>query len=74
MTVNHCQGVAWVCQSALWAFISLRQAVPSITENESEISFFNRDLYEIFRLNPQVLVLSLSYACSYISTQTRWEC
>jgi hypothetical protein len=55
MTVNLCQIAAWVRQSALGAFILLRQAVPSIAENETEVSFFNRDLYENFKLNPQVL-------------------
>lgn len=34
-----------------------RQAVPSFTENETEVSFFKRDLYENFKLNPQVLSL-----------------
>src|SRR6267154_2357226 len=74
-TVNHCQGAAWVCQSALGAFIPPIQAVPSITENETEVSFFNRDLYENFKLNPQVLPCSLTILrVSHISTQTRWEC
>jgi hypothetical protein len=63
-TVNHCQSVAWVRHPALGAFIPLRQAVPSITENETEISFFNRDLYENFKLNPQVLSFSRHlYGC-----------
>jgi hypothetical protein len=53
-TVNRCQSAAWVRQSAL-TFIPPRQAVPSITENETEVSFFNRDSYEIFKLNPEVL-------------------
>src|SRR6266576_1460543 len=59
-TVNHCQSATWVRQSALGAFIPLRQIVPSITENETEVSFFNRDLYEHFKLNPQVLPCSLT--------------
>lgn len=53
-TVNHCQSVAWVRHLALGGIYS---AEPSITENETEISFFNRDLYENFKLNPQVLPL-----------------
>ena len=66
--VNHCQSAAWVRQSALGTFIPLRQAVPSITENETEVSFFNRDLYENFKLNPQVLPCSLnvSWGVSYL--------
>ena len=68
-TVKHCQCVAWVRQSALGEFILLRLAVPSITENETKVSFFNGDLYENFKLNlPGLyfLVLSLSYV-SFIS-------
>ena len=34
--------------------------MPSFTENETEVSFFNRDLYENFKLNPQVLSCSLT--------------
>jgi hypothetical protein len=59
-TVNHCQSAAWVRQSALGACIPLRQVVPSITENETEVSLFNRDLYENFKLNPQVRPSSLT--------------
>ena len=66
--VNHCQSAASVCQSALRACIPLRQAAPSFTENETEISFFNRDLYENFKLNPQVLPCSLTvlWGVSYL--------
>ena len=35
-------------------------------ENETEVSFFNRDLYENFRLNPQVLLLFSRYLNSLI--------
>ena len=46
----------------------------SITENETEVSFFNRDLYENFKLNPQVLPSSITvFWVFHISTQTRWE-
>ena len=42
--------------------------MPSITENETEISFFNRDLYENFKLNPEVLPLFTHhlYGASYL--------
>jgi hypothetical protein len=29
--------------------------VPSIPENETEVSLFNREMYEKFKLNPEVL-------------------
>ena len=35
-------------------------------ENETEVSFFNRDLYENFRLNPQVPPLFSRYFNSLI--------
>ena len=73
--VNYRQSAAWVRQSALGEFIPLNQAVPSITENEPQVSLFNRDLYEISKLNPQVLPCSLTILWElHISTQTRWEC
>jgi hypothetical protein len=61
---NPCQSAVWVRQSALGRLSRLRQLAPPVTENETEVSFFNRDLYENFKLNPQVLC---SLAISIVS-------
>ena len=33
----------------------------SLTENETEVSFFNREMYETFKLDPQVFVPPACY-------------
>lgn len=45
------------------------------TENETEISFFSRELYDSFLLNPEVslLVDPLATSLGLILVQTKWE-
>jgi hypothetical protein len=40
--------------------------VPSISENETEVSFFNREMYESFKLNPQVFSIPATLHSSFI--------
>ncbi|KAH7908018.1 hypothetical protein BJ138DRAFT_1158638 [Hygrophoropsis aurantiaca] len=37
-----------------------------IIENETEVSFFNREAYDKFKLNPEVCVLALFATAQYI--------
>ena len=68
MKANHCQSAVWVRQSASGPFIPTETSSASFTENETEVSFFSRDLYESFKLNPEVLPLFSRYLIvSYIS-------
>jgi hypothetical protein len=60
MAANYCQSAAWVRQSASEVLFRPRQATPPIIENETEVSFFDRNLYETFKSNPQVLPRSLT--------------
>lgn len=56
-----------------WHFWSTWRLTCILTENETEVSFFNREMYEQFKLHPEV-----GFQCSpddalLTKSQTKWE-
>jgi hypothetical protein len=45
-----------------------------VAENETEVSFFNRELYEAFKANPEVGLANVCFFLLFADTiQTRWD-
>lgn len=53
-TAEFCQTLASASHLIRHRSVPESQSSTSITENETEVSFFNRELYDAFKLDPKV--------------------